>query len=59
VQPISFGIRVGEFCVDLGLAEGLPCHLEVANEFIMLAGMIANLDDLSKVAGVLSLDIRL
>ena len=59
VKTVRLRVRVRELGIDLGLADVLPRHLEVANEVVVLACVIRNLDDLGEVRGILGLDIRI
>jgi hypothetical protein len=59
VQAICFGIRVCEFSVNLGLTETLAGHLEEPHQVVVLAGVIGDLNDLCKVRGIFSFDIRI
>ena len=46
-----------ELCVDLGLTQRLPSHLEEPNEIIGLPGATCNLDNLGEIRRVFSLDV--
>ena len=57
MQPIRFGIRIGQLSINLGFSQGLAGHLEVLDQLIMFACAVGDLDDLGKIGGILSLDI--
>ena len=57
MQPVRLGIRIGQLSIDLGFPQGLAGHLEVLDQLIVFACAVGDLDDFSKIGGVLSLDI--
>ena len=59
VQAVRFGIRVCEFSVDLRFTETLASHLEEPHQVVVLASVIGDLDNLCKVRGIFSFDIRI
>ena len=59
MQTVGLCVGVGELGVNLRLTERLTSHLEVANEVVVLACVIRDLDDLSEVRRILGLDIRI
>lgn len=58
VETIGLRVGVRQLGIHLGLANVLPCHLEITNKIVVLASAVRNLDDLSEVLGILSLDVR-
>ena len=59
MQPIRLGVGIRELSVDLGLPKRLARHLKVADEVVVLASMVRDLNDLDEVGGIVCLDIRL
>ena len=57
MQPIRLGICIGQLSIDLGFPQSLAGHLEVLDQLIVFARAVGDLDDFSKIGGILSLDI--
>ena len=57
VEAVGLGVRVGQFGVDLWLAEALAGHLEVANQVFVFVCSSRNLNDLVEVRRILGLDV--
>lgn len=57
VQAIRLGVCVRKLGIDLGLAEVFTGHLKEADEIVVLAGAVCNLDELGVVGGILRLDV--
>jgi len=58
VESIRFRIGICKFGIDLGFAQGLTSHLQIPDELIVLAGVVGDFDDLSKVRRILGFDVR-
>ncbi len=59
MEVVGLGVGVRKLGVDLGFAERLASHLELTNEFVALAGIVGDLDDLGEVRGTLCLNVGL
>jgi len=59
VEAVGLGVRVRKLGIDPRLAERLAGHLKVADEIVMFAGMVRDLDDFGEVGRILRLDVRI
>jgi hypothetical protein len=59
MKTVGLGIGVGEFGVNLWFSKSFASHLQIANEFIVLACMATDLDHLSEIRRVLGFDVRI
>lgn len=59
VQAVRLRIRIRELRVDLRLAQRLARHLQEANEVVVLAGTVGDVDDLGEVGWIRGLDVRI
>ena len=57
VETISFGVCIGQLCINLWLTERLAGHLKESNEIIMFASVTGYLNDLSEVRRIVCLDV--
>jgi hypothetical protein len=55
---IRLGICKGQLSISLGFPQVLAGHLEALDQLIVFACTVGDLDDFSKIEGILSLDIR-
>lgn len=57
MQTVRLGVGIGELSVDLRFADRLASHLKEADEVVMFASVVADLDELSEVGRILGLDV--
>ena len=59
MQPIRLGIVcIGQLSINLGFPHGFAGHLEVLDQLIVFARAVGDLDDFSKIGGILRLDVQ-
>jgi hypothetical protein len=59
METVGLRIGVSKFGIYLWFTKGFASHLQIANEFIMLARMAGDLDYLSEIRRVLGFDVRI
>ena len=58
MKTIGLGEREQQVAIHLRFTNGLPRHLQVSDEIVILASPACNLNDLHVVAGIIGADVR-
>jgi hypothetical protein len=58
VETIHLGISIRQLGVELRFTKSFARHLEIADEVVLLASTIGDLNNLKEIGGIASLDVR-
>ena len=46
MKTVCLGVGVREFRINLGFTKRFPSHLQITNEFVVLASMVGDFDNI-------------